>query len=453
MNFLQKKKTLGVVCNDGLNWHAARFDFKEGVWSGGEVLSETAVGGRAIPVALMTHLSGVGRVRVLIPNELRLLPLLLPEELSAEEVQGVITNALFDEFDPAIPVRFTVARADLYGMTHDDSVLSVSPFELRRMARFQKDLESAELRLDAVGALESALLDWHGRMHPAERLLFVGRHASMYAVPESASTPFVLVEYPLGMEAPTAETRERMERVLLRINSHSSSTLHVVLMEGICSSQRLWLEQELGRVAEWHDFSEIRAEVLSGAVRGLAGETEAPIALVGPPPKPRDPHFSGTLFCGAILLLSCLFSCLQWHGLLVELQAGRSRQVDWEMLQTARMAAGAQLKRVTERQTQLQHKAQLLSPGQHWMPLGLMPVLESLGRESTTYSRITSISQQEDSFEIHGITLWQTEVSRINAALQQVAEREQLIHSMKEMSDSDEQVQYFEFVVQPQGDR
>jgi hypothetical protein len=455
MNLFANKKPIGVLCCDGLNWTAVLFRFENGTWIAGEMLHESGNGDRMIPPALVVHLAVASRIRVLVPSELRMVSLHLPEDLHREEIQSALANNLFDEFeDAAAPARFTVARADLYSMCHDDSVLLVSRFELRRITRLENDLGAAELTLEAVGALESALLDWHARTHPAARLLFVGRQAGLYAVPEDDSAAFLLTGLPLGLEVPTEATRERLERVVARIAARSDCPLYVVFMDRVGEAQRRWLEQKLDSVAGWHDFSEMCDAVLLRAAQSPVGETEAPLAMITPPPAPKDPHRSGTLLFVAIVLMTGWLLGYQWSELHAELKTGQTRKEDWKTLQTARAAAQTQLKRLAEKQVQLQHKLQRLSPDQTRLPVGLMPILETLGQESTTYSRISSIAQWPDgSFDIRGITLWQTEVTRINAALRQTAEREKLTHEMKEMSGSDARVQCFEFTVQPQGGR
>lgn len=446
---------MGVLCHDGLRWQVALFTCSDGVWQAGECGQVDGRNNRQLPPELGPYLASAGSVRVLVPNEPRLESLVLPEDLLPEETHSAMAYAMLED-DPN-PARFAAARAELYGMGADESQLLINQFGLRQMGGYEKALAEFGCRFEAVGSLEVALLDWHALRAPAERLLFVGTQTSFYAVPGRDSSPFMASVFPLGMTVPVAAHRDRMERVIQRITSNTEYPLRVVLSDGIDPAQQAWLEESLASllISGWSRFSEIKHAVMVRAVQGPVGGVDSTLAWVGPPPPPQDPHRHGTVLCCAVISVALLFLGSRWHALHAEWRDREARQVAWDALQLARQDASAQFKHVQENQLRLKGKLRQLAEKSGRLPDGVLPVLKTLALEVPAYSRIVSLTQMPaGGWTIRGITLWQTEVSRINDALTAMAKRENMTLEIKKVSAAEGQrVQQFEFSIKPQDGR
>ena len=456
--FSKKRSPLGMVCYDGLIWHARVFRFSDDTWTSDESAQEVSRNNRQIPHALLSFLTeqGAARVRILLPGEVRALRIALSGDLSDEEIHSVVRHSLFEELDSSVlQSRFATARASLFGMSDHEDQLLVSLYELRHINRFIKDLDEAGLQLEAVGSLELAVLDWHARNHSAAVLLFIGRQTAFHVVPEHGEASFMTAALPLGIDAPLPAARERTERAVRRIAALRELPLQAVVLDGMTKEHLDWIQEELPECAgdAWTCFSEVRDAVLACAAESAVGGTESAAALIGPPPAPRDPHRSGTVIMACTLILSLLFLQQQWSSLRSEQKELEKRSEAWETLKAARSSAAAEYKTVCNRRSALDQKMRWLCGTWDRLPDGLLPVLDALGAEPTPYTRIVFIEELNGhEIRIDGITLWQKEVTRLNKALRETAEREGLQHEIEEVSAPEGQrVQNFRFIIKSGG--
>lgn len=414
---------LTLAIFDGLGWRGRAYRRSRGGWRCVATTTDPSRHGRQIPKAILDFAlkSGTRRLRVLVSNDVQMLTLAIPDDLTLEEQHTAIAHEAAGEwgFD-AQTQRLSAARSDLYDMGGESHVLAVSAFDRLLIKRFAEDATREGLAFEGVGSLEMTVLWWHARQDPGQRLLIVRGTTACYAVPAGDTQPFLLTTLPLGLTGATdAQARERAERVKDRLAIHRERPLRVVIVGADSPPDIAWLMPLLGDpvAVQTHALSGIESEAMPQAVDSRVGGTASPCACVGLPPAPRDPHLHGTVILFLIVLLTLGWIGRVYQSMQSTLCENRARLAAWESLQQARRNAKGESDRLRERQHVLIARQALLERPDP-LPPGLMVTLDTLARGMPPYSRLIALSCGEaGGLEITGETRWQDGLSQLDEAL------------------------------------
>jgi len=420
---MRKYAPLTLAVYDGLGWRASVYRWSRGQWRCFATTSDPSRHGKQLPKSILDFAlkSGTRRLRVLLSNDVQPLSLAMPDDLTLEEQHTAIAHEASGELGlDANTQLLAAARSDLYDMGGDMHSLAVSAFDRLLIERFAEDAAREGLAFEGIGPLELALLWWHARHDPGQRLLLVRGTTAFYALPAGEIQPFLLSTLPLGLTAATdTNARERAERAKERLATHRELPLRVVIAGADSQPDIAWLMPLLGDpvAVETHALSELEPDALQLAVDCRVGGTTSPCAWVGLPPRPRDPHRHGTVIMVLIVLLTLGWVGRQYQSMQSRLYRDQARLAAWELLEQSRQSAKSESDRHRDRQAVLMSRQALLE-NRVPLPPGLIVTLDTLARDMPPYSRLTALSCREGNIlEITGETRWQDGLSQLDEAL------------------------------------
>lgn len=423
--FSRRNTPLVVAVHDGALWRARNFHFHHGQWHAEDVLEVPSRNQRKLPKQIIDFAlaADARRVRILLSGELHTISMELPEDAESEEMHTALVYEAAGEMGvEAHMLRIAAVRAEHFRMGAEPNVILTCGFEARLIEGLIQECERAGLEFDGIGSLEMAVLSAHARQSEETRLLFLRRQSALYAVPAYDAVPFMLSALPFGYVPDDSETgRERASRAARRLETQRALPLRVISCESMALAQRQALLELIGAEPEPEmlALAEIEEAALSHVAWAEVGGTEAGCALVGPPPKPRDPHRAGTYVFFFILLATLVYGWSRWQTLNVEMRQAKEREKAWKILQTEREKAKTEFES-TDRQLQgLRHREQLLRK-RRILPEAAGSILETLAFQTPKYTRIAEIVQMPgEEFEIRGVTRWQEGLRLLAEALGQ----------------------------------
>jgi hypothetical protein len=429
MRFPGQGKLLVVAVHDGLTWRAYALRRGPGEWTCVDRAEEASRAGRGLPKTIIEFVvsSRARRLRVLLSGDVHALSAELPEDASDEELHAALAYEAQGEIGlEAAGHRLAAARATLYDMGGERKGLLAAAFEIERLERLAAEADREGVVFDGAGSLELAILSAHAHRAPNRRLLLVRERTSFYAVPANDPQPFLTAMLPLGLDAgsdPTA--KERADRARERLSVHNAVPLTVALpgqVERLRGSVAPYLDA--GADVEYVPLPELEEAALRTEAGGRTGGVTEACPWIGLPPRPRDPHRHGTVILFVILALTLGWAELRKQGLERDLCDARANLAAWEKLEEARKQAADESKTLRDRQGATMAQRAILDE-RRCLPRGLLPLLGALAENMPPYSALVSVEQRAaDGFEVAGLTRWQDGLTRLDAALREMGERE-----------------------------
>lgn len=448
-----KRTSLVIALHDGFSWRARQFHFHHGQWHAEGMAEAASRNSRKLPKQILefSAQSDARRLRVLLTGDLHSVTMDLPEDAEKEEIHTALVYEAAGEIGiEAHLLRLAAVRADRFQMGGEPNVILNTGYDARMLETFAQDCERSGLEFDGAGSLELAVLARHARLDEGRRLLFLRRQTGMYVVPAFDASPFQLSAVPFGAEPDETEAgRERAERAGRRFETHRGLPLRIVSCEPLSEARMGALRELLGKQEQLDilPLAEIEEDVLRHVAWSEVGSTEAGCALVGAPPKPRDPNVAGTYLCLALILFTGMYVGLRWHHLEESLRYAKTRETDWKNLLAEREKAKNELQSAEGQYRKVQDMQKLLSK-QSCLPDALLPVLDTLAFEAPKYSRITGIAQLPDgSISVTGVTRWQEGLRLLDEAFN----RRGLSRVMVSETAAERDEQHFEFKIKTAG--
>lgn len=408
---------MAVAAYDGSGWSAYVFVPEGGEWREGEPRRFPAVSCHDLPAELVAFAAeqGAGKLRALIPSDVRSVPMALPDDPDPEEIQAALAFELADEAgDEAWDLRVAAARADVYRMGGMPEEVLAATFEPARLERYAAACRAGGLSCDAVGSLELAVLALHAGAEPDSRCLLALESSCFYATPLAAMNPFGV--QPLAARL-TVEERdanpEKYERLKRRLGALGHVQAVVWTAGDMDAERREFVRSLLGEgdVSFRPLAGDLGRALLPAASARKPGGVAEPCALAARADKPRDPHRAGTWVAAVVLLGGMAAMGSVYFNLKADLADARQRLKAWETLEQERNALGKKSTALRDRRNDSQRRVRLLRETEP-LPEGLMALLELLATGMPPYTRVTSIRQTPDgAIVIEGSSLYQNGLS------------------------------------------
>jgi hypothetical protein len=420
----QRRKPLAICQHNGDQWCAFVYRRSRGQWSAQSSRVFPSPNAKQLPDAMLawSRAEGARRVRIVIHGEVHSLRLTLPSDAHPEEVHTAIAYEAASETGvDAHLMRVSAARANHYRMGAGANLFLVVGHDLSVLNQYHGDCVRHRLRFEGVACLELVALSQHARESAGERFLFLRRHEGFLAVPATENTEMFLRGLAFGAAAMENADRESewMEQSRKSFELLAHTPIHMVTSQTLPPSRIQQLRKVLGEATELHieALDEFAPRMLTHVAWSLPGGTEQGCALVGMPPKPKDPRRVGSWAAAAVIVLAALCLAWLWKTTADHLDSVRKRHANWETLTAARKAAAETYQ---SRLRQRNEMMQIRSVIQDARPLcrAWPPLLEALRSSMPPYTRVTTISQAGPEIVVKGRAMWPRGAALLGEAME-----------------------------------
>jgi hypothetical protein len=404
-------------------WTAVVFRHARGEWEPQDSERFAGASSRQFPDGMLRWSAecGARRVRVVVPGDVHTLRMDLPEDLDIEETHTAIAYEASPEIGTeAHLLRVSAVAAEQYRLGARPGTVLVAGHERDVLDRYAADCENHGLRFEGVGPLELAALARHGREAAAERLLILRRHAGFLAVPAGEHSDFFLGGFAFGalsQEDPDREA-ERLAQARRSFGLLAETPIHVVATSPLPDERIAALRTALGVTAEFRveSMDDFAPRMLRHVAWSPPVGTGNGCALVGLPPRVKDPRRVGTWMCIGVILVAAAALLLLWKNAANDLAAVRQREREWEALVAARAEASKQYEGILGHRNDLTAIHAALTNMKPVSP-ALLELVGVLKTSMPPYTRISAIRQVEGGMEVEGKALWPQGVSMLADSL------------------------------------
>ncbi len=378
---------------------------------------------RQLPDGMLAWVAqrGARRVRVVVPRDVHTLRMDLPDDLDVEEAHTAIAYEASPEIGTeAHLLRVSAVAAEQYRLAARPGTVLVAGYERDVLESYAADCEEHGLRFEGAGPLELVALARHGREAAAERLLILRRHASFLAVPGGEHSDFFVCGFAfgaLGQEDPAREA-ERLAQARRSFALLADMPIHLVATAPLDEDRISALRTALGLTAEFRveSMEDFAPRMLRHVAWSPPVGTGNGCAMVGLPPRVKDPRRIGTWACIGVILVAAAALLLQWKHAKDDLAAVQERERNWKTLVSARAEASKTYEGILSRRNGLTAVHTALRNMKSVSP-ALLELLNVLKTSMPPYTRISAIRQVEVGMEVEGKTLWPRGVAMLADSL------------------------------------